>query len=385
MFRRKGPEALKDELEKREAERLPGETSISNPPLGLDPVGRNIVDLVLAEEEAKEEASGATSDTIGPRIENTLGTVHIKKPSFERVFFLLRPLLKPVQEQFNRVEQQIAELVKLLTMERVFIDKLAIISSNAAYEVNFLGHKFLYLYTTQPLTLVITPGSQTIAAGASVWTPLVFPAGTKITASGVSDQNPVGVTIRACDVPMVVFAELIASGTSSTIPQQITANINTGNNVIGTAGVAYLNPGGATLETVHDNWDNQTAFASGTIAIGSTTYGPFTNANATGVMVFLNITAITTGTIILHIQGKDPVTNAVVDLLIDANAITTNNGLYTFIVNVGSTVITSTSGVAPGAGALRTVVNQQLPRTWQITAVVATAAITASISYGYLL
>ncbi len=135
--------------------------------------------------------------------------------------------------------------------------------------------------------------------------------------------------------------------------------------------------------TTAGNYDNQTAFASGTIAVGSTTYGPFTNLNADGVMVFLNITAIATGTVILHIQGKDPVTNAVVDLLIDAFAITAN-GLYTFILHTGSTPIASTSGTAPGAGALRTVVSQMLPRTWQITAVVATAGITASISYAYL-
>ncbi len=136
--------------------------------------------------------------------------------------------------------------------------------------------------------------------------------------------------------------------------------------------------------TMAGNYDNQTAFASGTIAIGSTPYGPFTNANADGVMVFLNITAITTGTVILHIQGKDPVTGAVVDLLVDAFAITTNNGLYTFILHPGSTPIASTSATAPGVGAVRTAVSQLLPRTWQITAVVATAGITASISYAYL-
>lgn len=386
---------LKKELDEKNKVTIPGEVPTTNQPLSDSPQEEKQFHYLVSSDEHEDETQ--------EEVENTLGIVHVSRPSIKHVFFLLRPFLKPILEQFSKLDQELKELVKLLTMERIFLDSRASLSSSVSYEVNYRGRKFLFLYTSQPLTLGISGGG-TLAAGANVWTPLAFPAGTQITASGVSDQNPVGVTIRACDIPIAQFVQVLGSGSISgqplpSLPETEIGLWDGGSNIfvarsftgdsasvanIMEVGLAGLSPAG-NVDRWRSNYDNQTAFASGTIVVGSTTYGPFTNINATGVMLFLNITAIGTGTVILHVQGKDPVTNAVVDLLVDAFAITTNNGLYTFIVNVGSTPIVSTSGIAPGAGALRTVVSQQLPRTWQITAVVATANITASISYGYLL
>lgn len=148
------------------------------------------------------------------------------------------------------------------------------------------------------------------------------------------------------------------------------------------ATLQMLNPAGV-AESLHDNYDNQTAFASGAINIGTNLYGPFTNANALGLAVFFDITAISTGTALLSILGVDPVTGLTYTIVADAFAITTNNGLYTFVLHPGIAAIASTSATAPGAGAIRTAVNQFLPRTWKLQVVVATANITASLTYGY--
>ena len=163
-------------------------------------------------------------------------------------------------------------------------------------------------------------------------------------------------------------------------PSQVA--LGTGFNVIGTTGIAYLNVGGGSLESVHDNQDNQTAVASGVIAVGTTEYGPFQNQNGKGIFVFLNITASTTGSIQLQIVGVDPVTDGEVILLSDAFAIT-GTGFFTFILYPGVTTIASTSATVPGTGAIRTAVAAILPRTWEINAIVSTATVTASISYAY--
>lgn len=147
--------------------------------------------------------------------------------------------------------------------------------------------------------------------------------------------------------------------------------LGTGFNVIGTTGVAFLNPGGGTLETVHDNWDNitvQTLTAQGTGTVNSTLQ---TNNNARGLMIVVNITAITAGSLTVHIQAVDPVSSNATDLLVSAAlAAVAKTALFVY------PGITATANVAASA---------ILTRSWQISSVVATGPVTAVISASLVL
>ena len=137
-----------------------------------------------------------------------------------------------------------------------------------------------------------------------------------------------------------------------------------------------MTPGGV-------NTDNLTVAASQSFPVGTTNGTDQTNANGKGAVIFLNITAISTGTFQLVIQGKDPATTNYYTIVQDAFAITAN-GFYAFEVYPSVTPIASTSGTVPGTGAIRTAVSHILPKTWRVQAIVATAAVTAQVDVSYV-
>ncbi|MDE2590842.1 MAG: hypothetical protein KGL95_14400 [Patescibacteria group bacterium] len=146
--------------------------------------------------------------------------------------------------------------------------------------------------------------------------------------------------------------------------------LGTGFNVIGTTGVAFLNPGGGTLETVHDNWDNitvQTLTAQGAGTVNSTLQ---TNNNARGVMVTANVTSVT-GSITVHIQAVDPVSSNATDLLVS-----------TALAAVAKTSLFVYPGITASANIAA---SQILTRSWQISSVIVTGPVSAVISASLVL
>lgn len=233
-------------------------------------------------------------DQTGSDVENVLGSVHISKPSIQHVFFLLRPILKPILEQFNKLERELHELVNAMKIERTFLDNRAALSTNVGYTCDYRGRKFLYLYTSQTLTLGLSGGGA-ITAGANVWTPLTFPTGTIITASGISDANPVGVTVRACDAQMALFAELISGGASIGNVALLAGTANIGN-----VGFTGDYPNGANIVTATSgNVANAVATATLAAAAGKVTYltgFEITGSGATGALV-VTVTVVGSGTL----------------------------------------------------------------------------------------
>lgn len=101
-----------------------------------------------------------------------------------------------------------------------------------------------------------------------------------------------------------------------------------------------------------------------------------TNHNARGVIVYVNVTAVTaTPSVVFTIEGKDPVGGAYKALL-TATAITdvTGMGLYAFVVYPGATASAGLQSSLP------------LPRTWRVTATHGDAdSITYSCAYALIL
>lgn len=133
----------------------------------------------------------------GSDVENILGSVHISKPSIQHVFFLLKPLINPVLKQLLKVQTDLDELVNMMRLERIFVDRPVAISQSVPYVVDYKQRKFLYLLCMNALTLVINGNNITTTPGK--WTAISYPVGTSITASGVSDASPIAVTVRATD------------------------------------------------------------------------------------------------------------------------------------------------------------------------------------------
>lgn len=177
---------------------------MSNVNMSDDPIKSHELDRITsAGSEDKEEYD----------VEEVLGSVHISKPSIQHVFFLLRPILKPVLERFNKVEHELNELVNSMKLERVFLDRPVAISQNVPYTVDFKGRKYLYLLNNQGFSMVVN--GQLLPADLGKWTPIMFPAGTLIYANGVNDASPLTVTIRACDTPMSLFMNLLSGSSVS--------------------------------------------------------------------------------------------------------------------------------------------------------------------------
>lgn len=116
----------------------------------------------------------------------------------QHVFFLLKPLLEPLLHEIGGLRKELKPMVDDLhkASQKTFIDSWPTISQDVAYEVTYLGYKYLYLFATQTLTLLTNSGGS-ITAIANQWTNISLPRGTKITAQGVSDSSPAVVMVRA--------------------------------------------------------------------------------------------------------------------------------------------------------------------------------------------
>jgi hypothetical protein len=130
-------------------------------------------------------------------------------------------------------------------------------------------------------------------------------------------------------------------------------------------------------------YDEITVFASQALAVGVTNSPDQINATGKGVVLYLNITTISTGTLLLSLQGKDPITGGYYTIMADAFAISIN-GSFIFEVYPGVASIVSTSGTAPGDKSIRTSVAHLLPKVWRVVATVATAPVTAQVDGLYV-
>lgn len=77
-----------------------------------------------------------------------------------------------------------------------------------------------------------------------------------------------------------------------------------------------------------------------------------TNPNGRGVVVVLDMTVVGTGSVTLHVQGKDSASGKYYDLLVGAAVTTNSTNVYT--VYPGNTVAANVSG------------STVLPRTWRV-------------------
>jgi hypothetical protein len=114
-----------------------------------------------------------------------------------------------------------------------------------------------------------------------------------------------------------------------------------------------------------------TAFAA-TARTATGNSGDLDNGNAKGVVVFVNVTAVTdTPSVTFAIQAKDPVSGAYVALLTSAA-----------ITATGTTMLTVYPGVTAAANVSASAV---LPKTWRVLATHGDAdSITYSVGYSLI-
>jgi hypothetical protein len=129
------------------------------------------------------------------------GLPPIHKKTLDHIFFLLRPILAPILRENEKLRDDIRLLIAEMRKQYMFDDTPVNISANVGYEVNYLNHRLLYILAQQPVTIVVAGNTFVLTPG--VYSPLNYARGTRVYGSGVSDQNPVSVTIRACDTPML--------------------------------------------------------------------------------------------------------------------------------------------------------------------------------------
>lgn len=349
-----------------------------------DPRKEHELDAITANDEYEDATE---SD-----VESVLGSVHISKPSIKRVFFLLRPFLKPALEAFNRVEHELHELVNAMKLERIFVDKPVSISANVAYEVNYQDRKFLFAWSPVTLSLTADDGS-IIPLLAANWTNISLRRGTHITAPAISDASPVQILVRACDqllasdmsLPVnllpsdampnqiipVVGTDLFAWDTVGAAWARVNTKItNADNSSVNERAILVQNRqnqfNGTTWERTRGNLD-VTLLASAARTTTQTS-ADIVNYSGRGIKVTLDMTVVGTGSVTLTINYKDPASGKYILLLAGVAVITNITSIYTIYPGLPVTANVS--------------VNDILPRTFQIV-VTANNANSATYSVGY--
>ena len=338
MFKRKGPEALKDELEQREKDRIPLEANKTNQPLSYTQFDEKQFHYLVSDQEENEETK--------EEVAHTLGIVHVSRPSIKHVFFLFKPLLNPILRAFEKQQHELDHLLTLLTLERVFLDRQYAISQNVPYTVDFKGHKFLYLQCQQALSIVV--GQNILVVTPGQWLQLSYPMGTQVYASGISDLSPVGITVRACDVPMTMA-----------VSENGTWNINLLANsvatVLGTVGMYRDYPTGAVIQEVSSGNVAATA-ASATLigAAGTFTYlsgFSVTGAGATAASVILVTITGLTNTLTFALVIPAGATTSITPLIVEFVKPIQSSALNTaIVVNVPSFGAGNTNAVVNAHG-----------------------------------
>lgn|SRR5512139_3782294 len=127
-------------------------------------------------------------------------------------------------------------------------------------------------------------------------------------------------------------------------------------------------------KTLLENTDSITLASLAAATTQTTTSSDQDNFNGLGVKVVVDVTAISGvgATLVVTLQGKDPVSNKVYTLLASAN-----------ITATGTTVLTIYPGVTAAANVAA---SDHLPRTWNVKYVISgtTPSVTATIAAGLL-
>ena len=260
------------------------------------------------------------------------GLPPIHKKTLEHVFFLFRPFIDPLLKENEKLRNDIRMLVGEMRKQYMFDDTPVNISTNVGYEVNYLNHRLLYALAQQPVTLLVAGNSITLTPG--LWTLLSYPRGTRIFASGVSDQNPVSIMIRACDEAMPLEGVYLNGGTNFIGNVQIA----TGTNNIGNVAFIGDYPSGAVpITATSGNQANAIATATLPASTGCRTSYitgfEVTGTGATGVLVVtVTVTNTISGTLSYTYVFVAGVTTANQSLLVEFSKAIPGTGPNTAII-----------------------------------------------------
>lgn len=148
------------------------------------------------------------------------------------------------------------------------------------------------------------------------------------------------------------------------------SNAGSGRILVQNYGMSY---NGSTWDRNRNNQDTAALVTLSAAAAGTTNSADQTNYNGRGVIAVVNISAITTATAVVKIQGKDAASGQYYDLL-------TSTGLTA----TGATALT----VYPGAAATANVsLPSPLPKTWRVSVTVTggSASVTATVGASVIL
>lgn len=182
------------------------------------------------------------------------------------------------------------------------------------------------------------------------------------------------IPIAATYVPGVGFIALQGSTLTNTDgSSNVSSPVNLNVTQIGTLAVQMagsdgatsthlllLAPGlynGATHDQQRGNLDNITVLASAAHTTAQTS-ADMTNYNHKGIIVVLNVSAGTTPSLTLEVDGKDPVSSAYYSLL-TASAAVAATGTFVYMVYPGASTTVTNTGVTQSSGMV-------LPRTWRV-------------------
>jgi hypothetical protein len=251
----------------------------------------NMSDDPRKEHELDTLTASPGEDKDDADVEDVLGSVHISKPSIKRVFFLLRPFLRPALEAFNRVEHELHELVNAMKLERMFIDTPVLLSTNIGYQVNYQDRKFLYIMTMNPnLPQLVVNGNTLAGMQPARWFPLEFNRGTVVTCTA-ADATPIPFIVRACDHPLAMYNISLPGSTIA---------LATGSNVIGSTNSISDYPVGAVpVNNSSGNQANAVAAATLPAVAAKTTYLTGFEVTGTGATGVLIVTITVTGSALI--------------------------------------------------------------------------------------
>lgn len=128
---------------------------------------------------------------------------------------------------------------------------------------------------------------------------------------------------------------------------------------------------GTTWDRVRNNFDTAGLVTLSAQAAGTVNGPDLVNYNGRGVQVVVDITVATAMTLTINIQGKDAISGKYYTIL--------SSAAY-------ATVSTNQLTVYPGAAVTANIsVNQPMPRTWRIQAVVTGTSVTATVGASVIL
>lgn len=117
---------------------------------------------------------------------------------------LLHPL-KAINDLLQEIAKQ-NEYLKLLVNDtntkRQYHDDPAQVGKTLQYVLKYFRHLYVYCYSNTGFTLKTSNGGSQVVP-ANYWTLVNYPEGTGFTVFDGDDTNPINVTFRSCDVPLI--------------------------------------------------------------------------------------------------------------------------------------------------------------------------------------